>query len=125
MILDQAGGLLPDAILFTTVRPCISRLVFTIGCRKLTNGKHLGDIERVIRPGMVIPKPEAESGDYIVVEVWGKRRFGQDALIYSIPTKTEGKRRNRKGVTKSEWIQAAKHLTESGDFTRPWFEQQA
>jgi hypothetical protein len=82
----------------------------------------LADIKRSIRRDTVIPKPEAQSGDYIVEELWGESR-GEDALVYSIPSRTPGARRNRKRVRKSEWVQAAKHLTAAGDFRHSWFKQ--
>ena len=84
----------------------------------------LADIERNIRPRITtIPKTDmATSGDYIVEAVWGRSR-GEHALVYSIPPRKPGGRRNRKRIRKSEWVQAARRLTTAREFTREWFEQ--
>lgn len=59
----------------------------------------LADIERNIRPRITtIPKTDmATSGDYIVEAVWGWSR-GEHALVYSIPPRKPGGRRNRKRI---------------------------
>jgi hypothetical protein len=65
----------------------------------------LADIERNITPHVtIIPKTAmATSGDYIVEAVWGWSR-GEDALVYSIPPRKPGGRRNQKRIRKSEWF---------------------
>ncbi len=80
----------------------------------------LADIDAKIKPGTVIQKPRSQ---VVVAEVWGTRRNGQPALIYTMPNKDPTKPHHRKGVTKSEWVQAAEHLSVAGDFTRAWFGQ--
>ena len=80
----------------------------------------LADIERVVRPGTVIPKPQAKA-DFIFKR-WGKRR-GEHAFIYTIPNHKTPTNPYEKGITDSEWEQAAEHLMSAGNFTRSWFEQ--
>jgi hypothetical protein len=80
----------------------------------------LADIERVVKPGMIVPKPQAR-GDFIF-KGWGKRR-GEHAFIYTIPNHKTPTHPYEKGITNSEWEQAAEHLMRAGDFSRSWFEQ--
>ena len=80
----------------------------------------LAKIERLMKPGDVIPKPQAK-GDFIF-KGWGKRR-GEDAFIYTIPNHKTPTKPYEKGITDSEWEQAAEHLVRSGDFSRSWFER--
>ena len=42
----------------------------------------VGRIKLMVKPGMLIPKPDAKSD--FAIKGWGKRR-GEDALIYYIP----------------------------------------
>jgi len=81
----------------------------------------LADIERLIRPGTAIPKPESE-GNSVVKRLWGTRR-GQPALVYSMPNHKNPAAPHEKGVNKPEWVQAAKHLAVAGNFTRSWFNE--
>jgi hypothetical protein len=85
----------------------------------------LADIEKHIKPCTTIPKTaSATSGCYIVIEVWSRRKSrGEDALVYSIPTKKPGRKPNRKQIVKSDWVKAAKRLTIAGEFTCEWFKQ--
>ncbi len=80
----------------------------------------LADIERAVRPGTVIPKPQAKA-DFIFKR-WGNRR-GEHAFIYTIPNHKMPTNPYEKGITNSEWEQAAVHLMQAGDFSRSWFEQ--
>ena len=80
----------------------------------------LVEIEKVISPGAVIPKPQARS-DFIV-EGWGKRR-GERALIYTIPNHKTPTKPYQKGITDSEWVQAFEHLMTAGEFSRGWFDR--
>lgn len=80
----------------------------------------LADIDRLIRPGTAIPKPESDRNS--IIKRWGERR-GEAALIYAMPNHKNAKVPHQKGVTKSEWVRAAKHLTAAGDFARSWFER--
>jgi hypothetical protein len=81
----------------------------------------LAEIKSKITPGTIIPKPQAR-GDFIVKKVWGDRR-GEDALIYTIPNHNTPSKPYQKGITVSEWVQAFEHLTDTGDFSRSWFER--
>jgi hypothetical protein len=83
-----------------------------------TMTKILADIERAVRPGMVIPKPKAK-GDFLV-KGWGGRR-GERALIYTIPNHKTPTKPFEKGITTSEWKRAFAHLIDTGDFNRSWF----
>ncbi len=76
------------------------------------------DLENALRPGTVIPKPNAQA-DFIV-KGWGARR-GQRALIYNIPNHKVPTKPYEKGITGSEWEQAFERLTTNGDFSRQWF----
>lgn len=75
-------------------------------------------IETVVKPGTVIPKPQAR-GDF-VAKHWGCRR-GERALIYTIPNHRDEKQLYEKGITESEWVKAYDRLTETGQITRKWF----
>jgi hypothetical protein len=79
----------------------------------------LTKIEDVLRPGHVIPKPQATSD--FVVKGWGTRRNDR-ALVYTIPNHKTPARPYEKGVTISEWRQAFEQLTKTGSFSRRWFE---
>jgi hypothetical protein len=79
----------------------------------------LRKIEDVLRPGQVIPKPQATSD--FVVKGWGTRRNDR-ALIYTIPNHKTPAKPYQKGVTISEWRQAFQQLTKKGSFSRRWFE---
>jgi hypothetical protein len=81
----------------------------------------LEKIESDIKPGTIIPKPEAKA-DFIVKEVWGFRR-GEHALIYTIPNHKTPTKPYQKGITVSEWVRAFEHLTDAGDFSRAWFKR--
>jgi hypothetical protein len=80
----------------------------------------LAEIEKLMRPGTVIPKPEAKAD--FVVKAWGERR-GSRALIYTIPNNRIPTKPYQKGVTGPEWDQAFAHLMDTGEFTRSWFNQ--
>jgi hypothetical protein len=80
----------------------------------------LADVERLVRPGMVIPKPEAKA-DFII-KGWGQRR-GERALIYTIPNRSTPQNPYEKGITMSEWVHAARQLTSAGEFTHSWFKE--
>src|SRR5262249_2000967 len=73
-----------------------------------------------IPPGTIIPKPEGRA-DFLV-KGWGIRR-GERALIYTIPNHKNPSKPYQKGITASDWAQAFERLTNSGDFSRSWFEQ--
>jgi hypothetical protein len=77
-------------------------------------------IERSIRPGEVIPKPQAK-GNFIV-KGWGIRR-GERAFIYTIPNRKNPSKPYQKGITVSEWALAHDHLRSSGDFSHKWFDE--
>ncbi|MYG68416.1 MAG: hypothetical protein F4206_17045 [Gammaproteobacteria bacterium] len=77
-------------------------------------------IERRIKPGTVIPKPQGR-GDFVVRE-WGARR-GERALIYSTPNHGNPSRPHRKKITVSEWRMASSQLFRTGKFTRKWFQE--
>lgn len=77
-------------------------------------------IKADIQPMSVIPKPETESNFF--VKGWGRRR-GENVLIYLIPNHKNPKNPNEKGITESEWVRAFEHLTETGNFTRAWFNE--
>jgi len=78
------------------------------------------EIERAIRPGMAIPKPQTERD--FVVKGFGIRR-GQPALIYFIPNNKNPANPYQKGITNSEWVAAFQQLERSGEFSREWFEK--
>ena len=80
----------------------------------------LAEIQSKIIPGTVIPKPQARA-DFIV-KGWGLRR-GERALIYTIPNHKTPTKPHEKGITVSEWIKAFKHLTDTGDLSRLWFDK--
>ena len=80
----------------------------------------LDRIEEKAAPGTVIPKPEAR-GDF-VVKGWGRRR-GERALIYTIPNHSAFGRPHQKGINESEWVKAFDRLTETGEFSRSWFQR--
>ncbi len=80
----------------------------------------VGRIKLMIKPGMVIPKPDAKS-DFII-KGWGKRR-GEDALIYYIPNHRNPNKPYQKGIAVSEWEQAFHELMETGSFSREWFNE--
>ena len=80
----------------------------------------VGRIKLMVKPGMLIPKPDAKS-DFII-KGWGKRR-GEDALIYYIPNHRNPNKPYQKGITVSEWEQAFSELMERGSFSRAWFNE--
>ena len=80
----------------------------------------LAEIERVITPGAVIPKPQSR-GDFIM-KGWGIRR-GERAFIYTIPNHKTPTKPYEKGVTNSELQSAFGRLIDKGEFSRSWFEQ--
>jgi hypothetical protein len=55
-----------------------------------------------LRPGTVIPKPNAK-GDF-VIKKWGGTRRGEPALIYTIPNWK--KPNGEKDIAASEWRMA-------------------
>ena len=71
-----------------------------------------------LKPGIVIPKPEAK-GDF-TFKGWGKRR-NQPALIYTIPNHADAARPYEKGVTEREFEAAYNQLMRSDFLTREWF----
>jgi hypothetical protein len=73
---------------------------------------------RELRPGTIIPKPEAIAD--FQIKGWGIRR-GEAALIYRIPNHRSPDKRLEKGVTVSEFELAYAELQISGKFTRNWF----
>ncbi len=75
-------------------------------------------IRKSVRPGTVIPKPEANAN--FVVKAWGTRR-GEAALVYFIPNHGNLGKPHQKGVTVSEFERAFGELERSGEFTRAWF----
>jgi hypothetical protein len=78
------------------------------------------DIKAMAKPGVDIPKPEAQAG--LIVKGWGKRR-GEDALIYFIPNHKNPVRPFQKGVTISEWEKAYARVMSREDFSHQWFKQ--
>jgi hypothetical protein len=48
---------------------------------------------------------------------------GRRALVYTIPNHKNRTKPYEKGITVPEWDQAFEHLTDTGDFSRSWFEQ--
>lgn len=79
------------------------------------------EVERVATPGMVIPKPAA--GGEFIVKGWGTRR-GETVLIYTIPNHKNPGRPYPKGITCSEWRMAFDQLSNTGEFSRKWFDEQ-
>jgi hypothetical protein len=73
-----------------------------------------------IKPGTVIPKPEAKGG--FVVKGWGMRRGGC-ALVYTIPNHSNPAKPYQKGINKDEWLQAETQLKTTGKFGRDWFNE--
>lgn len=65
-----------------------------------------------------IPKPAAKSDFKIKGE--GKRR-GEEALIYIIPSHSDKQSHYEKGITRTEFEFAHQQLTQTGEFTRDWF----
>ena len=72
-----------------------------------------------LTPGTVIPKPAAKSE--FSIKGWGKRA-GETALVYLIPNHTNTAKPYQKGVTVSEWEEAYRELTSSGELTKEWFD---
>ena len=79
----------------------------------------LAEIEKLIEPGAVIPKPQARRD--FVVKGWGKRR-GERALVYTIPNHKNPERPYQKGITIGEWTIAFERLMAAGEFSRSWFQ---
>jgi len=80
-------------------------------------------IERIksdIRPGTIIPKPQS-AREYRVVG-WGQSR-GEDALVYSIPTRSSGRKPSTKRIKISDFQAAYDVLVKTGGFTHSWFEE--
>jgi len=75
---------------------------------------------REIKPGTVIPKPEAHED--FVVKGWGKRA-NQEALVYLIPNHTNPSRPYQKGVALAEWAASYDYLMDEGEITREWFDR--
>ena len=73
-----------------------------------------------IKPGTVIPKPEAKSP--FRVKGWGTRR-GERALVYFIPNHNNASKPYEKGITLSEWKKAFERLVINGEFSKEWFEK--
>lgn len=73
---------------------------------------------RCLRPGTVIPKPEA-TADF-KIKGWGSRR-GESALIYRIPNHRSPGKLLEKGITISEFQRAHAEILANGKFTRAWF----
>jgi hypothetical protein len=77
-------------------------------------------IKAKVKPGVVIPKPEAKS-DFIV-KGWGKRRR-EEALIYFVPNHKNPDKPYQKGINNSEWDKAYSRVMSGEDFSRQWFEK--
>lgn len=80
-------------------------------------------LERIksdVRPGTVIPKPQSAL-EYRVVG-WGQSR-GEDALVYSIPTRSSGGKPSTKRIKISDFQAAYDVLVKTGKFTHNWFEE--
>ena len=77
-------------------------------------------IEDNIRPGQLIPKPEAQAE--FRVKGWGTRR-NERALVYLIPNHQNPAKPYQKGITVSEWRMAHSQLTSQGCFSREWFDR--
>jgi len=80
-------------------------------------------LERIksdVRPGTVIPKPQS-AREYRVVG-WGQSR-GEDALVYSIPTRSSGGKASTKPIKISDFQAAYDVLVKTGKFTHNWFEE--
>jgi hypothetical protein len=80
----------------------------------------LAEIEEAITAGVLIPKPRARS-DFIV-KGWGMRR-GEQALIHTIPNHKNPTKPHTKGITRSEWDHSFGQLSNAGELTRSWFNQ--
>ena len=77
------------------------------------------EIQRKIKKGDIIPKPEAKEY-FCVIRIDGKRR-GLPALIYQVPNSKSDKK-IEKGVNQEEFEAAYLQLKEVGCFTRDWFD---
>lgn len=78
-------------------------------------------IERIrseIRIGMSIPKPISDR-NYQVIG-WGKSR-GEDALIYSIPSRSHDRKQSTKRLRLYDLKLAYEVLLNTGEFSRQWF----
>lgn len=69
--------------------------------------------------GTPIPKPM--SVDCARIARWGIRR-SERAIIYSMPNHKNPQKPHEKGVTEREFQQAFKQLSETGIFSRQWFD---
>lgn len=72
------------------------------------------------RQGLEIPKPKAKAP--FRIKGLGTRR-GEPALIYTIPSHT-GRKPYEKGITLTEFEKAVKHLNQTGQMDRAWFNNQ-
>ncbi len=77
----------------------------------------LGLIEQRIKPGTVIPKPQARGK--FVVKGWGRRR-NERAIVYNIPNHSNPSRPYQKGIIMSEWKMVSSQLFRAGEFTSKW-----
>ena len=73
-----------------------------------------------MRPGVVIPKPEAKES--FTITGWGRRR-GEEALIYNVPNHSNPSKPHQKDITVSEFEKAYRQLTTSGLIDRRWFNE--
>jgi len=93
-----------------------------IGGNTATRGGNIMIIERIksdVRPGTIIPKPQS-AREYRVVG-WGQSR-GEDALVYSIPTRLSRTKPSKKRIKISDFKAAYDVLVKTGEFTYSWFE---
>lgn len=78
------------------------------------------EVERVVRPGTVIPKPQARAE--FRVEGWRVSR-GERALVYSIPNHADPSNPHKKRIRRSDFEQAYERLIESGELRSSWFKK--
>jgi len=68
--------------------------------------------------GTEIPKPDAS--EPFTIKGLGIRR-GEEAIIYRVPNREDPRFPHEKGITRTELMKAIRHLAETGNFDRQWF----